>query len=57
MPLVLAKCVPEVGLVPDQRAVQQFSAERFHPGTVIAFMRGIRTPASTVAIPALLGIL
>jgi hypothetical protein len=31
VPLVLVKRVPEVGLVPDQRAVQQFGAKRLHP--------------------------
>jgi hypothetical protein len=27
MPLELAQCVPQVGLVPDQRPVQEFGAQ------------------------------
>lgn len=31
VPLVLTERMPEVSLVPDQRAVQQFDPQRLHP--------------------------
>jgi len=44
--------VKEVGLIPDEGAVEQFVAEVWIQRSIMEFMRGIRTPLSTVSIPA-----
>jgi hypothetical protein len=43
VPLVRTQRVPQMGLIPDQSAVQQFDAKGLSPQrSMIAFMRGIR---------------
>src|SRR5437016_4523171 len=50
--LVLAQDPPQMGLVPDEGAVQELAAASPVQRSAIAFMRGVRTLQSTVLIPA-----
>ncbi|MFI7696111.1 hypothetical protein ACIBQ6_44080 [Nonomuraea sp. NPDC049655] len=50
--LVLAEGVAEVVFVPQEAAVEEFTAARLHHRSMMEFMRGIRMPVSTVWMPA-----
>jgi len=50
--LELPQGMQEVGLVPDQGAVQQFAAAGLRPPFMIEFILGIWTPLSTTWMPA-----
>ena len=49
--LVRTQRMKQVGLVPNQCAVEQFVAAGLDHLSMIAFMRGMRTPVSTTVIP------
>ncbi|MFI6923450.1 hypothetical protein ACIBIZ_26175, partial [Nonomuraea spiralis] len=49
---VLAKSVPQVVFVPQEAAVEEFTAARRTHRSMMEFMRGIRMPVSTVWMPA-----
>ena len=52
MVLVLAQDSPQMGLVPDEAAVQELAPASPIQRSAIAFIRGVRTLQSTVRIPA-----
>jgi hypothetical protein len=49
--LVLAQDPPQMGLVPDEGAVEKSAAASPIQRSAIAFLRGVRTLQSTVRIP------
>ena len=50
--LVIAQDPPQVGLIPDEGAVEEFTAASPIQRSAIAFMRGVPALQSTVRIPA-----
>ena len=50
--LELAECVQEVGLVPDQGAVEEFGSAGRTQRSMIEFMRGTRMPVVTTSMPS-----
>jgi hypothetical protein len=50
--LVLAQDPPQMGLVPDEAAVQELAAASPIQRSAIAFIRGVATLQSTVRMPA-----
>jgi hypothetical protein len=44
--------LPQMGLVPDEGAAQQFVSASLIQHSVMALMRGVRTPQSTPGYPS-----
>ena len=50
--LVITQGVEQVSFVPDESAVEEFVAELWIHRSMIAFIRGIRTPLRTIEMSA-----